>query len=106
MTHDEKRIEARLPEESFALVASAAAKMGLSLRGFASMAIYRTAVSVLKAEAELMPGAKGTLRLSPEEIRNLAKIFADPFQNAERIAKAHERASAIPHREVPESERL
>lgn len=53
--------------------------MGLSLRGFASMAIYRTAVSVLKDEAELVPGAKGTLDLSPEEIRNLAKIFADPF---------------------------
>ena len=104
MTHGEKRIEACLPEESFALVAAAAAKMGLSLRGFASMAIYRTAVSVLKEEAKL--SRRNTLQLSPEEIRSLAKIFADPFQNAERIAKAHERACAIPHREVPESERL
>ena len=48
-----KRIEASVPEESFALVASAAAKMGLTLRGFASMAIYRMAVLTLKEEAEL-----------------------------------------------------
>ena len=104
MNHAAKRIEASIPEESFALVSSAAAKMGLTLRGFASMAIYQMAVSTLKTEAELP--SRNMLQLSPEEINNLAKIFANPYQNVERIAEAHRRASAIPHREVPESERL
>lgn len=104
MTAPVRRIEASVPEESFALVASAAAKMGLTLRGFASMAIYQMAVSTLKTEAELP--MKRDLRLSREELENLARALADPYCNADRIAKAHERVSAIPHREVSNEERL
>lgn len=99
-----RRIEASVPEESFALVASAAAKMGLTLRGFASMAVYRMAVSTLKTESELP--MRREIHLSQEELENLAKVLADPYRNAERIAQAHKRVSAIPHREVPDEERL
>lgn len=99
-----RRIEASVPEESFALVASAATKMGLTLRGFASMAIYQMAVSILKTESELPMNRE--LRLSQDELANLAKILADPYRNAGRISEAHKRVSAIPHREVPSEERL
>ena len=98
-----RRIEASVPEESFALVASAAAKMGLTLRGFASMAIYQMAVSTLKTESELPMNRE--LRLSQDELANLAKILADPYRNADRISEAHKRVSAIPHREVPSEQR-
>lgn len=68
------------------------------------MAIYQMAVSTLKTEAEL--SMKRDLRLSREELENLARALADPYCNADRIAKAHERVSAIPHREVSNEERL
>lgn len=99
-----KRIEASVPEESFALVAAAAAKMGLTLRGFASMAIYQVAVSTLKAEAELLSMLQ--FLLSQEELTNMASLLADPHRNAARIAEVHKRASSIPHREVSDEERL
>ena len=99
-----KRIEASVPEESFALVASAAAQMGLTLRGFASMAIYRMAVLTLKEEAELTQPHR--LLLSQDELANLTKLLSDPYHNADRITKAHKRASAIPHREVSDEETL
>ena len=66
MTIAIKRIEASIPQESFALVAAAAEKMGLTLRGFASMAIYQMAVSTLKTEREL--SISRPLRLSPDEL--------------------------------------
>lgn len=68
------------------------------------MAIYQMAVSILKTEAELP--VKRDLRLSREELENLARALADPYRNADRIAKAHERVSAMPHREVSNEERL
>lgn len=104
MTSAVKRIEASFPEESFALISSAATKMGLTLRGFACMAIYQTAVTTLKNEAELP--IKHHLHLSKDELENLAKLLSDPYHNENRIAEAHKRASAIPHRYVPEEERL
>lgn len=103
MSSSVKRIEASFPEESFELISTAAEKMGLTLRGFACMAIYQTAVSVLKNESELP--LRHQLHLSEDELKNLAKILSDPYRNAERIAEAHKRASAVPHRHVQEEER-
>lgn len=104
MTSGIKRIEASLPEESFALVVAASEKMGLTLRGFASMAVYQMAIRTLRSEKELLSGQQ--LELTPDELVNLRKILSDPYRNAERIADAHERAAKIPHRSVPVEDRL
>lgn len=102
MSASGKRIEAGFPEESFELIASASERMGLTLRGFACMAIYQTAVSVLKTEFELP--LRHQLHLSEDELENLAKLLSDPYRNANRIVEAHKRVSAIPHRYVSEEE--
>ncbi|MBU3843386.1 MAG: hypothetical protein H9847_00720 [Candidatus Anaerobiospirillum pullicola] len=97
-------IETSFSHDAFALVVRAAAKKGVTLREFAYSAIYQEAVSTLQpdAEGEVIP----VLHLSPEERENLAKILADADSNAELIAAACKRASAIPFREVPAEERL
>ena len=46
------------------------------------------------------------LHFTPEERVSLAKIFADPYRNAERIAAARQAVASIPVRDVPEAERL
>ena len=97
-------IEISFSEDDFALVVRAAAKKGVTLSEFAYSAIYQAAVSTLQPESE--NEAIPVLHLSPEERENLAKILAAADSNADLIAAACKRASAIPFREVPAEERL
>lgn len=46
------------------------------------------------------------LHFTAEERESLAKIFADPYRNAELIAAARQAVASIPVRDVPEAERL
>lgn len=68
------------------------------------MAIHQTAVTALKNEAELP--IRHQLHLSNDELESLAKHLSDPYQNEDRITEAHKRVSAIPHRHIPEEDRL
>ncbi len=57
-----------------------------------------------KPELETAPYP--VLHLSPEEREDLAQILAHADRNAELVAAACKRASAIPHRVPTEEERL
>lgn len=61
-----------------------------------------TASAPKNARVESLP----ELHFTAEERDSLAKIFADPYRNAERIAAARQAVASIPVRDVPEAERL
>lgn len=94
-----KRIETALNASSYAVVAEAAERLGLTIRGFTAMAAYERAVSVIHSAQAIRQRPQA--HFSQTDWKIIEK-FLDEHPNwiEEHVSKAREATAGLKFREV------